>query len=105
LLLADPGIDLVYIPTPPFLHFPQARAALLAGKHLICEKPLAMTVAQADELLALARERDLLCIANLMQRYNPLYDRARGLVESGLLGDCLHGGFENYASDVLGVGS
>lgn len=99
LLLANPEIDLVYIATPPFLHFPQARAALLAGKHVICEKPLAMTVAQADELLALARERDLLCIANLMQRYNPLYDRARGLVESGLLGDCLHGGFENYASD------
>lgn len=99
LLLANPEIDLVYIATPPFLHFPQARAALLAGKHVICEKPLAMSVAQADELLALARERDLLCIANLMQRYNPLFDRARGLVESGLLGDCLHGGFENYASD------
>lgn len=99
LLLADPEIDLVYIATPPFLHFPQARAALLAGKHVICEKPLAMTVAQADELLALARERDLLCVANLMQRYNPLYDAAHGLVESGVLGECLHGGFENYASD------
>ncbi len=99
LLLANPEIDLVYIATPPFLHFPQARAALLAGKHVICEKPLAMTVAQADELLALARERDLLCIANLMQRYNPLYDSARRLVESGVLGECLHGGFENYASD------
>ena len=99
LLLADPEIDLVYIATPPFLHFPQARAALLAGKHVICEKPLAMTVAQADELLALARDRDLLCIANLMQRYNPLFDAARGLVESGVLGKCLHGWFENYASD------
>jgi len=99
LLLADPEIDLVYIATPPFLHFPQAHAALLAGKHVICEKPLAMTVEQADELLALARERDLLCIANLMQRYNPLYDAARNLVESGVLGECLHGWFENYASD------
>lgn len=99
LLLADPSIDLVYIATPPFLHFPQAKAALLAGKHVICEKPLAMTVAEADELLALARGRDLLCVANLMQRYNPLYDMTRGLILSGVLGQCLHGGFENYASD------
>jgi predicted dehydrogenase len=99
LLLANPEIDLVYIATPPFLHFPQARAALLAGKHVICEKPLAMSVAQADELLEIAREKDLLCIANLMQRYNPLYDAALGLVESGALGEVLHGWFENYATD------
>ncbi|MEO7100279.1 MAG: Gfo/Idh/MocA family oxidoreductase [Luteolibacter sp.] len=98
-LLGNPEIDLIYISTPPFLHFPQARAALLAGKHVICEKPLAMTVEQADELLALARERDLLCIANLMQRYNPLYDAVRGVIESGVLGKFLHGWFENYASD------
>ena len=103
-LLASPEVDLVYIATPPFLHYPQARAALLAGKHVICEKPLAMTVAEADELLALAKERDLLCIANLMQRYNPLFESVRALVESRTLGDCLHGWFENYASDEgLGV--
>src|SRR6187397_295151 len=63
--------------------------ALLAGKHVLCEKPLAMTVAQADELLALARSRNLLCIANLMQRYNPLFDAVSRLVESRVLGDCL----------------
>ncbi len=98
-LLASAEVDLVYIATPPFLHYPQARAALEAGKHVICEKPLAMNVAQADELLAIAKARDLLCIANLMQRYNPIYDAARMVVESGVLGDCLHGWFENYASD------
>jgi predicted dehydrogenase len=98
-LLASPDVDLVYIATPPFLHFAQSRAALEAGKHVICEKPLAMTVAEADELLALAREKDLLCIANLMQRYNPIFESARALVESGVLGECLHGWFENYASD------
>jgi predicted dehydrogenase len=99
IVLADAGIDLVYIATPPFLHFDHARAALLAGKHVICEKPLAMTVAEADELLALAEERGLLCVANLMQRYNPLYDAVRRLVESEVLGECLHGWFENYATD------
>src|SRR6187431_3252728 len=41
-LLANPEVDLVYIATPPFMHYAQARAALLAGKHVICEKPLAL---------------------------------------------------------------
>ncbi|MDZ4402159.1 Gfo/Idh/MocA family oxidoreductase [Prosthecobacter sp.] len=98
-LLASPEVDLVYIATPPFLHYPQALAALKAGKHVICEKPLALTVAQADELVALAQAKDLLCIANLMQRYNPLFESVRRLVESRVLGECLHGYFENYASD------
>jgi predicted dehydrogenase len=98
-LLTNPAVDLVYIATPPFLHYPQARAALEAGKHVICEKPLAMTVAQADELLALARTRDRLCVTNLMQRYNPLFDSVRRLIDSRVLGECLHGWFENYASD------
>ena len=98
-LLAMPEIDLVYIATPPFLHFPQARAALLAGKHVICEKPLSLTVPEADELVALAQERGLLCVTNLMQRYNPLFEAVRQLVESRVLGECLHGWFENYAGD------
>jgi predicted dehydrogenase len=98
-LLAHPEVDLVYIATPPFLHFAQAKAALEAGKHVICEKPLAMSVSEADELLDLARSRDLLCIANLMQRYNPLYDVVAHLVESQVLGACLYGRFENFASD------
>ncbi len=98
-LLGSPEVDLIYIATPPFLHYEQALAALKAGKHVICEKPLALTVAQADELVTLAREKNLLCIANLMQRYNPLFESVLRLVESGVLGECLHGWFENYASD------
>src|SRR6188472_1241475 len=46
-LLADPAVDLVYIATPPHMHYQQARAALLAGKHVICEKPLSLAVAEA----------------------------------------------------------
>jgi predicted dehydrogenase len=98
-LLASPEVDLVYIATPPFLHFAQARAALLSGKHVLCEKPLALTVAEADELLGLALAGGLLCIANLMQRYNPLFEAVRRLIESRILGECLHGTFENYAAD------
>ncbi|CAN5195829.1 hypothetical protein BH11ACT6_BH11ACT6_60340 [soil metagenome] len=98
-LLASPAVDLVYIATPPFLHYAQSKAALEAGKHVICEKPLALTVEQADELVALAQRRDLLLVANLMQRYNPLYDLVGQVIDRRPLGEFLHGYFENYASD------
>src|SRR4051812_14205651 len=98
-MLARDDINLVYIATPPFLHHPQAMEALRAGKHVICEKPLAMTVAQADEMIALAQERDTLLVANLMQRYNPTSDAVGRLIEGKVLGEPLHGSFENYASD------
>ena len=58
-MLADPEVELVYIATPNSLHFEQAKAALLAGKHVLCEKPIVPTVAQLDELLSLAEERHL----------------------------------------------
>jgi predicted dehydrogenase len=98
-LLARPDVDLVYIATPPFLHHEQALRALVAGKHVICEKPLAMSVGQADELVAAARQRNLLLVANMMQRYNPLFDAIKALVDEGVLGELVHGYFENYATD------
>lgn len=98
-LLERPAVDLVYIATPPFLHFEQAHRALSAGKHVICEKPLALTPEHADELIELARKNDRLMVANLMQRYNPLFTIVHDLVSSRILGALLHGYFENYASD------
>jgi predicted dehydrogenase len=97
--LARRELDLVYIATPPFLHHRQAMAALAAGKHVIVEKPLALTVEQADEMIEQARRGDRLLVANLMQRYNPLYEAVRRLVASRVLGEPLRGSFENYASD------
>jgi predicted dehydrogenase len=98
-LLARDDINLVYIATPPFLHHAQTMKALQAGKHVICEKPLATDLKQADEMIALAQKSNLLVIANLMQRYNRLFEMIRQLVESKVLGEFLHGFFENYASD------
>lgn len=98
-MLKRGDVDLVYIATPPFLHYQQGLAALRAGKHVICEKPLAMTTAEANELLGLARQRALLLIANMMQRYNPLFDAVKALVDERVLGEPLHGYFENYAAD------
>jgi predicted dehydrogenase len=98
-MFAMPDVQLVYIATPPFLHYEQARDALRAGKHVIVEKPLAVTMEQADELVSIAREQRLLLVTNLMQRYNPLFKQIKELVDSTLLGDVLHATFENYACD------
>src|SRR5512135_2836875 len=54
-LIADPEITLVHITSPNHVHHPQARAALLAGKHVVCEKPLAMSSTESSELVELAK--------------------------------------------------
>jgi predicted dehydrogenase len=92
-------IDLIYIASPPFLHHAHALAALKEGKHVLCEKPLGINCEQTEAIVAAARESDLLAVANLMQRYNPVYDLVHQVVESKILGEVLHGYFENYASD------
>ena len=98
-LCQDSTIDLVYIATPPFLHYDQSKKALLAGKHVICEKPAATKLAHAIELKEIAASKKLLFVVNLMQRYNKLYDAVSMLIKKNVLGDFLHGFFENYASD------
>lgn len=98
-LLENKNIDLVYIATPPFLHFKISKAALKAGKHVICEKPAALKVSEAEELKAIAKKKDLLYVVNLMQRYNPLYEIVKKIIDQELMGNFLHGFFENYASD------
>ena len=99
LLLTDSNVSLVYIATPPFLHYSQSKAALMAGKHVICEKPAAIKTSEAEELVALAQRTKLLYVVNLMQRYNPLSSVVKSIVNEKILGEFLHGFFENYASD------
>ena len=97
--LEDERIDLVYIATPPWLHHPQAKKALLKGKHVICEKPAALETNDAIELALLAKSLNLLWVVNLMQRYNPMYDIVKKIIDEKIAGNFLHGFFENYASD------
>jgi len=97
--LANSSIDLVYIATPPFLHYRQSKMALEAGKHVICEKPAALRANEAEELSVLARSLRLLYIVNLMQRYNPMFGLVKKITDEKILGSFLHGFFENYASD------
>ena len=86
-MLADPDIDVVHLATPNHLHFPHAKAALLAGKHVICEKPLAMTSAQSGELVRLAAEKQRVNAVNFNIRMYPLAQQARSMVQGGELGD------------------
>jgi predicted dehydrogenase len=98
-ILVSPDVDLVYIATPPAMHHRQARAALEAGKHVLVEKPLATTSAEARDLAVLAAGQNRICVANLVERYNPLADVVKRIIESRLLGDLIHGLFMNEAAD------
>lgn len=72
-MLADPDIDMVYIATPNTVHYRQAKAALLAGKHVLCEKPFTPTLAEAEELIALAKEKHLLLFEAITTAHHPNY--------------------------------
>jgi len=86
-LLADPEIDAVYIPLPNHLHVEWAEKAMRAGKHVLCEKPIAMSAAEIDPLIALRNETGLLCAEAYMIVHHPQWQRAREIVQSGGIGD------------------
>jgi len=86
-MLNDQDIDVVHLATPNHLHYPQAKAALLTGKHVVCEKPLAMTSRESGELVRLAAEKKLVNAVNFNIRMYPLAQQARSMVQSGELGD------------------
>ncbi len=94
-MITDPSITAVHLATPNLLHFPQAKAALIAGKHVICEKPLAMNSMESAELVRLAAEKRLVNAINFNLRFYPLAHHARSLVESGELGKVysVHGSY------------
>ncbi|MGD0511990.1 MAG: Gfo/Idh/MocA family oxidoreductase [Terriglobales bacterium] len=88
-ILRDPAIDAVHICTPNAQHFPMARDALNAGKHVICEKPLATSVDDGEELVALAAERGLRnCVCHNL-RFYPMVQQMRAMRKAGDLGEIL----------------
>lgn len=86
-MLAEPHIDAVHICTPNFLHYPQSKAALMAGKHVICEKPLATKIEEAEELVALAKEKGLVNAVHFNLRYYPMVRQMKAMRENGELGE------------------
>jgi predicted dehydrogenase len=99
-LLADAGVDAVYIPLPNHLHVPWSLRALEAGKHVLCEKPIAVTAAEAASLVEAGVRAGLLVQEAAMVRTHPRWLGAREAVRSGRIGElrALHG-FFSYFND------
>ncbi len=90
-LLALDEVSLVVISAPPYLHHPITMAALDAGKHVICEKPMAMNAREAREMVFRAESRPKqLAIIDHELRFNPTWRRMKELVDDGFLGDLYH---------------
>jgi predicted dehydrogenase len=87
-LLADPSIDAIYNPLPNHLHVPWTIKALEAGKHVLCEKPIGLSAAEAQELVvAAARHPQLKVMEAFMYRHHPQWQRAQAIVASGGIGE------------------
>ena len=86
-MLQQPEIDVVHICTPNFLHYPQAKAVLEAGKHVICEKPLAVKIDEAEELVKIAKEKGLVNAVHFNLRYYPMVRQMKTMREKGELGE------------------
>ncbi len=100
-LLADPDIEAVYIPLPNFLHLEWVLAAAAAGKHILCEKPMAITATDAQLMVDAARAANVVLVEAFMYGNHPRYDRLHDIVHSGEIGEVrsISGTFTFNASD------
>lgn len=101
-LLRDPEVDAVYNPLPNHLHVPWSIKALEAGKHVLCEKPIAMNAAEAQTLLdASKRFPHLKIMEAFMYRHHPQWKKAKQLVDDGKIGELrtIHSFFSYYNND------
>lgn len=99
LLIQSPSIDLVHIATPPDTHSVLGLQALKNDKHVLCEKPLALSLNEAEEMLTLAKQRHLILPVDFVLRYVPIVDVVKRIIQSRVFGEPLHAYFENYATD------
>ena len=86
-MLADPRVDVVHVTSPNHLHHKHASAALRANKHVVCEKPLAMTSAESAELLHFAEQSGRVHAVNFNLRFYPICQHVHGLIKEGGLGE------------------
>ncbi|RMG23716.1 MAG: gfo/Idh/MocA family oxidoreductase [Bacteroidetes bacterium] len=99
-MLADEELQAVHLAVPNVLHYDYAKGALLAGKHVLCEKPLAMHARETEELVALARSTGLAAGVAYNTRYYPLNQEAKTRIENGALGE-IYSVVGSYVQDWL----
>jgi predicted dehydrogenase len=94
-LLADPGIDVVYVATPHTSHCPDTLAAIKAGKHVLCEKPMAVTPTEAERMVAAAKKHGVVLLEAFMYRTHPQTLKLQQVVSDGVIGDlrCIRSAF------------
>jgi predicted dehydrogenase len=98
-LLADPRIDMIDVCLPPALHAPVVISGLRAGKHVFCEKPIALTAADAQRMVAAAEKAERVLSIGHVLPFFPEYAEALKIVRSGRFGKLLGGGFRRVISD------
>ena len=94
-LVNDSQIDVIHLTTPNHLHYPHAKSALMAGKHVVCEKPLTVNTAESHELMLLGREKNLVTAVNFNFRMYAMVQKALEIVRSGDIGKpfIIHGSY------------
>lgn len=105
-LLADPNVDAIYNPLPNHGHVPWSIRAIQAGKHVLCEKPIALTSAEAGELIAVAKQHPKIKVMEaFMYRHHPQWIRAKQIVSEGGIGALrtVHSFFSYYNADPANV--
>lgn len=95
-LIADPEVELVVVATLNSMHAPQSIAALQAGKHVLCEKPMATSLADADRMVQVARDSGRILTINHNMRFVPGFVTMRDVIRSGKLGEILHMQFHSH---------
>ena len=94
-LLADPEIEVIYNPAPNHLHVPWSTKALEAGKHVLCEKPMAISSAECRKMIDACRQAKVKLMIGYRVHYEPMWNQAIGIIQTGQLGQLqsFHGGF------------
>lgn len=101
-LLADENVELVIVNTPNVTHFDFAKKALLAGKHIVVEKPFTVTVEEGDELIALAKEKGKIISVYQNRRYDSDYRTVKKVLDEKILGDLVEAEihYDRYAKEL-----
>jgi predicted dehydrogenase len=104
-LVNDPNIEAVYIPLPNHMHAEWTIAAVRAGKHVLCEKPIALNAAEAETMIAAAGESDVVLREAFMYRFHPAWQKARQLLDEGRIGEvtAIDSWFSYYNDDPTNI--